>query len=65
MTDETAFLIGDAHFDGGNLMMVANADGFCTKQIVLFGTRDKHNAVADANGELTSCVHQGCDGEIG
>jgi hypothetical protein len=35
MTDKTAFLIGDTHFDGGNLVMVANADGFCAKMVAL------------------------------
>ena len=65
MTDEATFLIGDTYFDGRNLMMITDADGFCMKMVALFRTRHKHDAVADADGELTSCVHQGSDGEVG
>ena len=65
VTDETAFLVGDADFDGRNLVMVADADGLCAKQVTLFGTRYKDDAVIDADGELAPTVHQGCDGQVG
>ncbi len=64
MADEAAFLIGDPDFDGWNLVMVADADGFCTKQVAFLGAGYKHDAVADAEGELFTIVHQGGDCQI-
>lgn len=64
VADKTAFLIGNADLDGGNLMVVAYTDGFCAKQVALFGTRDKHDTVADADCELTFYIHQGSDGQV-
>ena len=47
VADETAFLVGHADFDGGNLVMVGDTDGLSTKLVALLGTRHIHDAVAD------------------
>ena len=44
--------------------MVADADGFSPKQVAFLGAGYKHNAVADAEGELFTLVHQGGDCQI-
>ena len=65
VADETAFLVGHTDFDGGNLVMVGDADGLSTKLVALLGTRHIHDAVADADGELALGVHQGCYRQVG
>ena len=65
MADETALLVSDAYLDGRYLVVVADAEGFSPKMVALLGTRDVHDAVADADGELASGVHQGGYGEVG
>ena len=44
--------------------MVADADGFSPEQVAFLGTGYKHDAVADAEGELFAIVHQGGDCQI-
>ena len=44
--------------------MVADADGFSPEQVAFLGTGYKHDAVADAEGELFTIVHQGGDCQI-
>ena len=64
VTDEATFLVGDAYFNGGNLMVIAYADSFSLEQVPLFGTRHKHDAVADTKGQLSLIVHQRSDGQV-
>ena len=64
VADEMAFLIGHPDLNGGNLVVVADADGLCPKQVAFPSARYEHDAVADAEGELLADVHQGCDGEV-
>ena len=48
MTNKSAFLVRHPHFNGRNLRMIGYADGFSPKQVAFFGTRHKHNTIADA-----------------
>ena len=65
VADEAAELVGDANLDRGNLGVVGDVDGLGTKGVALVGTRHKHDAVADAEGELSAVVHQRCYGQVG
>ena len=65
VADELARLVGDAHFDGGELGMVEHLRGFGAQVVALLGARYEHHAVADAEGELAAVVHKGCNGQIG
>ena len=57
MTDESSVLIGHAHLNGRNLVMVANADSLCSQHIALTRTRHKHDAVVDTNRAMTVLSH--------
>ena len=65
MADELARLVGDTYLDGGDLVVVAYLDGLGAQEVALLGARYEHDAVADAEGELTVIVHQGSDREVG
>ena len=58
MTNKPSFLIRHANFNGGNLVMVGYADSFGPEYISFFGTRNKHDAVADTKGELSLMIHK-------
>ena len=45
-------------------MMIAYADSFSPEQVALFGTRHKHDAAADAKGQLSLTVHQRSYGKV-
>ena len=64
MTDEATLLVGDTYLNRGNLMMIADTNGFSPEQVALFGTRYKHDAAADANGQLSLTVHQRSYGKV-
>ena len=65
MTDEAIVLIGDTNLDGRDFRMIGHLDGFGAKDIALLGTRHIHDAVADAESELTVVIHQGGNGKVG
>ena len=65
VADEAAVLIGDAHLDGGDLVVVGDADGLGGEGVAQTGAGDEHQTAGDAEGELTAVVHKGGDGEVG
>lgn len=46
-------------------MVVANGDSLSSKLISLAGRGNKHDAVMDAESELTIKIHQRCNSQIG
>ena len=65
VADEAAVLIGDAHLDGGDLVVVGDADGLGGEGVAQTGAGDEHQTAGDAEGELSAVVHEGGDGEVG
>ena len=65
VADETAVLIGDTHLDGGNLVVVGNADSLGGEGVAQTGAGDEHQTAGDAEGKLTAVVHECSDGEVG
>ena len=46
VADEAAVLIGDAHLDGGDLVVVGDADGLGGEGVAQTGAGDEHHAAA-------------------
>ena len=65
VADEAAVLIGDAHLDGGDLVVVGDTDGLGGEGVAQTGAGDEHQTAGNAEGELTAVVHKGGDGEVG
>lgn len=65
MTYQRVVLIGDAHLNRWNLVMVNDKYGFSTQQVALTGRLDKHDATGETKGELPSTVHEGSHGKVG
>lgn len=57
-------LIGDTHFDVGNLMVIVYFSGLGGKRITNFGTVEEHDIVLNAKGKGLTAVHNGSDGDI-
>ena len=65
VANQSSFLIGHANFHRGNLRMVSHIHSLSAKHIAFLGTRHKHDAVADAEGQLSATIHQGCYRQVG
>ena len=65
VTNQASFLIGHANFHRGNLRMVSHIHSLSAKHIAFLGARHKHDAVADAEGQLSAAIHQGCYRQVG
>ena len=65
VADEATVLIGDAHLDGRDLVVVGDADGLGGEGVAQTGAGDEHQAAGDAEGELSAVVHERGDGKVG
>ena len=58
-------LVGDAHVDIRDLVVVVHLGGLSGKRIADLGTVEEHDVVLDAEGEGLTTVHNGGDGDVG
>jgi len=58
-------LIGNTHFDVGNLVVIVYLGGLGGEHITNFGTVEEHDIVLNTKGEGLTAVHDGSDGDIG
>ena len=58
-------LVGDAHIDIGNLVVVEHLGGLSGKRVAYLGAMEEHDVVLDAEGEAAATVHDSGDGDVG
>ena len=58
-------LVGDAHLDVGDLVMVIHLGSLGGKRVAGLGTMKEHDVVLDAEGESLMTVHDGGQRNVG
>ena len=58
-------LVGDAHLDVGDLVMVIHLGSLGGKRVAGLGAMEEHDVVLDAEGESLMAVHDGGQRNVG